>query len=246
MYLSYPDLCVSRFVCQVDVTYFPFDKQTCEMTYYAADETVSSVMLLSEDHVNRLELSQNPSWAVESVILTRYVKNDNLYITLSFNMRRRASFDVLTLVMPMIFLAFLNVCLFLVPIGSGEKGSLSITIFLSYGVFMTIVSHMIPHNSTQVPYLVVMVTILILVSMSSVFYTVLQSKMMSVVGDRPCRLSWFKYFNNRVIPIDIEAFDKQYTWENFLVKLDNFVFAVYFIFVSISTIVFLSVFHANV
>ena len=86
-------------------------------------------------------------------------------------------------------LSFLNICVFLVPIGSGEKGSFCITIFLSYGIFVTIVSDTLPHNSLQVSYFVLFLIVLLMLSVLSVFYTIIQAKVVAAFGDQECKLT---------------------------------------------------------
>ncbi|KAH3709992.1 hypothetical protein DPMN_069458 [Dreissena polymorpha] len=165
--------------------------------------------------------------------------------------------------MPLLMLAFLNICIFLVPIGSGEKGSFSITIFLSYGIFVTIISDTLPHNSLQISYFVLFIVILLLLSVISVFYTILQAKLIASIGDKECTVSFLrpkrkdpnavekfapnddemtsgqikeKSLFNEKAPVD-DA-DEVYTWGKFLERLDIYLFVLFFIMIVLTTVIF--------
>ena len=232
----------------MNIQYFPFDEQTCIITYYAADETTTTLEL---DHYLGLDMSEytdNPSWIVVAATRKRYVKNNNWHVDVEFRFQRRANFATFTLVIPLMTLTFLNVCVFLVPIKSGEKGAFSITIFLSYGIFFTVVSDSLPHNSLQVSFFIVFIVMLLCVSVISVFYTVLQAKIIAAVGQKQCPIHCFRrqLGNNRVKPTDqnlengLDGGDEgSYTWEDFLGQLDTYFFVLsLFIFTLITAIFF--------
>ncbi|KAH3842387.1 hypothetical protein DPMN_115883 [Dreissena polymorpha] len=122
----------------------------------------------------------------------KYLLYNTFNIDIEFRLQRRANFTTFTLIMPLLMLAFLNICIFLVPIGSGEKGSFSITIFLSYGIFVTIISDTLPHNSLQVSFFVLFIVILLVLSVISVFYTIMQAKLVASIGEKECTWTCFK------------------------------------------------------
>jgi len=225
-----------RVVCDVNIQYFPFDEQTCTMTYYAADESITSLELDHYLGVDMSEYTENPSWKVVAATRKRYIKDNNWYVDIQFKLQRRANFALFTLVAPLVMLAFLNISVFLVPINSGEKGSFSITIFLSYGIFFTVVSDTLPQNSLQISYFVLFISILLCLSVVSVFYTVLQAKLVATLGHKKCPITCLRKtrtFQNRVAPIDhyietgVTEDDDEYTWEQFLSQLDTYFFVTF-------------------
>ena len=62
-------------------------------------------------------------------------------------------FYILNIILPCIMLSILQLCVFLAPPPSGEKISLSITVLLSFTVFLLIVSESMPQTSLNVPLL---------------------------------------------------------------------------------------------
>ncbi|XP_052820518.1 neuronal acetylcholine receptor subunit alpha-2-like [Mya arenaria] len=244
-------------VCDVDIQYFPFDDQTCTVTYYAADETVDTVELDHYLGTDMSEYSENPSWLIVGASRNRYVKENNWYIDVKFRLQRRANFAAFTLITPLMMLAFLNICVFLVPINSGEKGSFSVTMFLSYGIFFTMISDSLPHNSLQISFFILLIVALLCLSVVAVFYTVIQAKLVTVIGSKQCpitclrKLRWSKV--NKVTPIEhyIETGkqdpeDEPYTWKDFLEHLDTFLFVLFLVTILLITALFFAILMRNV
>jgi len=238
-----------RVVCDVNIQYFPFDEQTCTMTYYAADESITSLELDHYRGVDMSEYTENPSWKMIAATRKRYIKDNNWHVDIEFKLQRRANFALFTLVTPLIMLAILNISVFLVPINSGEKGSYSITIFLSYGIFFTVISDTLPQNSLQISYFVLFISILLCLSVTSVFYTVIQAKIVATHGHKKCPITCLRKtrtFQNQVLPVDhnietgsTEKENNEYTWEQFLSQLDTYFFVTFlFALVFISGIFF--------
>ena len=82
-----------------------------------------------------------------SVDLTRSV------VKYYINLERLPAYYLLNIIIPAAVLAFLSASTFYVPVDSGEKLSLSITILLSFSVFLLILSDNTPNISQDLPYL---------------------------------------------------------------------------------------------
>ena len=207
------------------------------MTYYAADESITSLELDHYRGVDMSEYTENPSWKMMVATRKRYIRDNNWQVDIEFKLQRRANFALFTLVTPLIMLAFLNISVFLVPINSGEKGSFSITIFLSYGILFTVISDTLPQNSLQIPYFVLFISILLCLCVISVFYTVIQAKIVSTHGYKKCPITCLRKtrtFQNQVTPVDhnietgsTKQDDDEYTWEQFLSQLDTYFFVTF-------------------
>ena len=240
-----------RVVCDVNIQYFPFDEQTCTMTYYASDESVTSLELDHYLGVDMSEYTENPSWKIVAATRKRYIKNDNWHVDVVFKLQRRANFALFTLVAPLLMMAFLNIGVFLVPINSGEKGAFSITIFLSYGIFFTVISDTLPQNSLQISYFVLFISILLGLSVVSVLYTIIQAKLVATLGQSKCPITCLRKtrtFQNRVTPVDhyietgvTEQENDEYTWEQFFAQLDTFFFVAFLMTIVLISGVFFAI-----
>ena len=137
--------------CPVDVTEYPHDKQTCLFTIVAWGYTDSEVRLIAvENFVFSGLAMQNSAW----VLTDHSFMSDTLYnlsifnITMSFE--RRSNYADVNLFSPLIILSVMTPLAFLVPPESGERVSYSVTVFLSFTVYMGIVGEHLPKGSEPI------------------------------------------------------------------------------------------------
>ncbi|XP_048740424.2 neuronal acetylcholine receptor subunit beta-2-like [Ostrea edulis] len=140
--------------CSIDVTYFPFDTQTCDIVFtlwshYTAHVNISS----TSDSVKQGQYQKNSLWDIVSSNQNIDNSGSNAVITYSLNLKRKPSHFVGNIVLPIVFLGILNILVFVIPADAGEKMSYSITVALGFMVFLTIISSALPANSDTTPYL---------------------------------------------------------------------------------------------
>jgi len=155
-----PALFVSS--CSIDVRYFPFDEQKCEMIFGSWTYNSDQVRLLWYDGFS--ETSSNPyavmgdyarsgSWdvtLVPGVIKTdaeRKVTNTVFYL----HLRRKTLFFIINLIIPCVVIAILCWFTFLLPSTSGEKVGYAITLLLGLMVFLLLLFTVLPATSESVP-----------------------------------------------------------------------------------------------
>lgn len=133
-----------KIMCESDVTYYPFDTHNCSLILnvlnYDADE------IQFNPHKQVIESStfkDNGQWKV-AVLGSRIEKTS---MTVDLQIKRRSSFLVVNIFLPVIFILSMNIVVFLLPVESGERISFSITGFLAFAVFITILTDKVPHQS---------------------------------------------------------------------------------------------------
>ena len=137
--------------CPVDIRHYPFDTQECSLEFVSWSTDMNEVQLVSGNI--GLELSDfDPSTEWDLVDLSTSYEQEPNQRTLLFNikMNRKPMFFVLNQLLPIFLLAFLGIITFVLPGDCGEKISYSITVFLAFAVFLTIVSASLPANSTTI------------------------------------------------------------------------------------------------
>ncbi|XP_071040990.1 acetylcholine receptor subunit alpha-like 1 [Parasteatoda tepidariorum] len=155
--------------CQIDVQYFPFDKQDCFMKFgswtydgYQVDlkhleeipdnDTVPIGMDLSEFYLS-------VEWDIMAVPAHRRVRHYSCCvepypdITFNITLRRKTLFYTVNLIIPCVGISGLSVLVFYLPSDSGEKVSLSVSILLSLTFFFLVLSEIIPSTSLAMPLL---------------------------------------------------------------------------------------------
>ncbi|KAJ8378603.1 hypothetical protein AAFF_G00238150 [Aldrovandia affinis] len=142
--------------CNVDVRWFPFDMQRCELKFgsWTFDGWLLDLQMTDADISGYMP---NGEWDLVEVPGTR---NEVYYdcckepypdVTFIITIRRRTLYYALNLLIPCVLLSSMTLLIFLLPADSGEKISLGITVLLSLTVFMLLVAEIMPATSDSIP-----------------------------------------------------------------------------------------------
>ena len=74
-------------------------------------------------------------------------------ILFSFSLKRKPKFTVVNVILPIIFMAAINILVFVLPAESGERVGFSVTMLLALAVFLTLVGDNLPKTSKPTPIL---------------------------------------------------------------------------------------------
>ncbi|XP_075264456.1 neuronal acetylcholine receptor subunit alpha-7-like, partial [Convolutriloba macropyga] len=171
-FVIFPYALTEKTRCIFDVTEFPFDRQECHIDigpwytsltmftreifgyfgpYHIRHPSGATQMTLSA-------YESNSQWDVERVSIkemnrTAYFGEQHVFdqIRYTIHMKRKPTFFINTLVLPCSLLTFLNVLSVILPVESGEKSSLAITIMLAQVVNLLILSSILPTSSEFFP-----------------------------------------------------------------------------------------------
>ena len=146
-----------RTSCSVDLRYFPFDNQTCTITYFVAlpSEYTRIVRDAASTVPAHLIFEENTEWenivpTLTNLNLTYHVSSEltesHSAVNLTITMKRVPTFYIIYLVIPSVVISFVSVMVFALPPESGERIGLSITSLLSYTVFLLMVSEVSPRG----------------------------------------------------------------------------------------------------
>ncbi|OWF45660.1 Neuronal acetylcholine receptor subunit alpha-10 [Mizuhopecten yessoensis] len=139
--------------CTPDVSSFPFDQQTCTLSVSPWGYSSKEVNLnIPSQTVFFTYFYKNTEWDVIGSATTRWSGSFDIayyYITIK---RRHMNFLV-SVVIPIIMLAFVNPFVFILPFDSGERASYSITVLLAFTVYMTVVSDRMPASSEPMSFI---------------------------------------------------------------------------------------------
>ncbi|XP_034758086.2 neuronal acetylcholine receptor subunit alpha-7-like isoform X1 [Acipenser ruthenus] len=142
--------------CYIDVRWFPFDVQRCDLKFgsWTYGGWSLDLQMIEADITGYIP---NGEWDLVEVPGRR---SERFYdcckepypdVTFTVVMRRRTLYYGLNLLIPCVLISGLALLVFLLPAGSGEKISLGITVLLSLTVFMLLVAEIMPATSDSVP-----------------------------------------------------------------------------------------------
>jgi hypothetical protein len=137
--------------CDVQIRQYPFDIQTCKLMFIVWNYPINDVRIVPKDQPHTLAFfTPNPEWNVTTVETTSMISPANYSkFVISVRMFRRPRFILTTMIAPLVMIAFLNPCVFLLPAKSGEKTSFILTLFLAFSVYMTVISGTLPPTADE-------------------------------------------------------------------------------------------------
>lgn len=147
--------------CSIDISYFPFDIQTCKLNFVAWSYTKAEVYMQGGSKGIDLEqYSSNSEWDLIDSIATVEEESDEASVIYTLKIKRKPRYMVLSVILPIVMLSVLNLFVFVLPCDSGEKASYAVTVFLAFAVFLTIISSALPRNSESLSIFSVYIIIL--------------------------------------------------------------------------------------
>lgn len=176
----------SSTLCSPNSRYFPFDTQKCHIEIVTLATYYEEIFVAN--HVNEHVFEENPVWKLESIKL--FVDNDEEMYTsvlrIIIKIQRRHSFFMVNIFAPIIFLAFVNLFVFMLPVESGERVSYAITVLLSFTVFLSLLTDYIPKSSLTISlFSIYMFTVLAYSSLITLSVVIISDIHFTVEGQSP-------------------------------------------------------------
>lgn len=156
---------VMKAKCKTDIFKFPYDTQNCVLQFNVWGFLEHDAKFkVSSNPINNDFNTPNSNWDLLSI--TGKVRSLNGYsiFDVYITIKRVSLYYSVIVVCPTIVFGLLNPLVFLLPVSSGERIGLSMTILLSYAIFLTIVSASIPASSNPMSFLLLMMIVTIIVS----------------------------------------------------------------------------------
>ncbi|KAM3602081.1 uncharacterized protein V6R79_023978 [Siganus canaliculatus] len=173
--------------CSLEMYAFPFDKQTCSLTFRSWLHSVKEIDLAlwrsAEAIANdKREFMNDGEWELLS-IPSRYwqAKQDNTeFAHIQFNVliRRRPLLYIVGLLIPSIFLMLVDVISFYLPLNSGTRIAFKISILLGYTVFRVNMTDELPSSAVTTPLIGVFFAVCMALLMLSLIKSILVVKLL--------------------------------------------------------------------
>ncbi|XP_055376631.1 neuronal acetylcholine receptor subunit alpha-7-like isoform X2 [Condylostylus longicornis] len=172
---------IFKSTCKIDITWFPFDDQRCEMKFgsWTYDGFQLDLQLQDEAGGDISSYVLNGEWELLGVpgkrneIYYNCCPEPYIDITFAIIIRRRTLYYFFNLIVPCVLIASMALLGFTLPPDSGEKLSLGVTILLSLTVFLNMVAETMPATSDAVPLLGTYFNCIMFMVASSVVSTIL-------------------------------------------------------------------------
>ena len=164
--------------CSVNVYYFPYDIQECDIQIYAWAYMNAEVQLILSSHtIDTNLMPEHGSWKIISTKAENRVIQMSAKAIFTVRLERKPQYVHINVIFPILFLCLLNILVFLLPAESGERISYAITALLAIAVYMTIVSDNLPKTSEPVPIISYLLLVCLCVSALMAVVAVLNLKL---------------------------------------------------------------------
>ncbi|KAL4225527.1 hypothetical protein ACF0H5_016215 [Mactra antiquata] len=139
--------------CKIDITWFPFDTQICEVIFipWGTESSEMTINAVKRTISTRAFVSHGAWDLIDAYAVERFIVNVYPTYNVVLKLKRRPAFVVVNVLLPVLVASILNVLVFFLPPQSGERISYSITVMLAIAVFLTIVSDNLPKTSEPMP-----------------------------------------------------------------------------------------------
>lgn len=143
-----------RGACSPDVTYYPFDRQSCVFTYIPWGFQRDEILLFNNrGSWDMSSYEENGEWSVIETKTETFVIDRTSNLKLSLTIERKPLYFAFNIILPVLVLCILNSMVFWLPAASGERVGFSITCFLSFVVLLNLVFDILPRSSSPISYL---------------------------------------------------------------------------------------------
>ncbi|XP_036383719.1 5-hydroxytryptamine receptor 3A-like [Megalops cyprinoides] len=174
--------------CKMDVHKFPFDTQSCTITFSSLIYTVDDVQLFPHSNSSRatqasLEVIQSQGeWEFlnMSVTKTKLSLDEKAWdqLTYTITMRRRPLLHVINLLLPILFFLTLDIASFYISDKRGEKLDFKVTVLLAISVLLLILNDILPSMSNKTPLIATFCIVIFAFMLLSVLETILVTYLM--------------------------------------------------------------------
>ena len=136
-------------ICDIEVTYYPFDIQKCHIIFNTWDFGVQMRFHVVNPTIDLSTFIENGIWVLSKTEISTYAdpSGQSQFLRGTLYLERRSLFYILNFLAPILVLMLLNSMVFVLPTDSGERVGFSVTILLSIAVYMTIISDKLPETS---------------------------------------------------------------------------------------------------
>ena len=150
---------VIKTYCTLDVRHFPFDRQKCDIVFisWTFNGFKVNITYNESEHSAVYYKPKNQEWFVDKVGALRHEKIyaccEEPYpdVTFTIFMTRRSLFYIINLIFPCLLIYTVSFLGFFLPVESGEKVNLEITILLALVVFLLMVGETLPPTPDAIP-----------------------------------------------------------------------------------------------
>ncbi|XP_012940025.1 acetylcholine receptor subunit alpha [Aplysia californica] len=140
-----------RTLCSFDLTYYPFDTQSCDIVFYPFFDDVGLVFEHISLHPMENPFTQSGQWSIRDRKMTPGSYHAGPIIICNVILARSQLYYIMCLIVPMLITSAMTSLVFWIPVEAGEKLSFLVSVFVSNAVFLNFIANTLPKNLNAMP-----------------------------------------------------------------------------------------------
>uniref|UniRef100_A0A8C7X991 5-hydroxytryptamine receptor 3A n=1 Tax=Oryzias sinensis TaxID=183150 RepID=A0A8C7X991_9TELE len=163
-YVVYKNDQVIISTCQMHVYKFPFDTQSCNITFksiFHRDYEISLSVYTNNTEItkwSRDNMRAQYEWVFKNITVQKKTEDSLGYnktsVIYTISMSRRSTLYCFNFLVPILFLIILDMASLLIPDNGGEKLSFKVTVLLAVTVMQLILNEILPSSTETIPLVV--------------------------------------------------------------------------------------------
>lgn len=135
---------------------------------------------------------KNVEWTLSGSTVESMSSASASYLVFTLKLARKPGYFLVNMIIPILILGMLNGLVFLLPADSGERVGYAITAFLTFAVFLTMLSDNLPKSSSPMSLLCYFLTLMLIMSALSTVITIMTLRVYHQDDDSPVPM-WLKH-----------------------------------------------------
>ncbi|CAC5388588.1 unnamed protein product [Mytilus coruscus] len=220
--------------CDIDSTYFPFDRQTCHLDFVAWCLSKRDVSLKQGNGIDLADdLQSHGEWNIVSSSASNHMDQYETKVRFTIVIQRKPLYAIMNYIIPIVLLSILDVFTFTIPVDTGERIGYVITVWLAFAVFLTIISDSLPKSSETIPIVSIYIMIQISIGTLIVIISAIESRFVHLSDDEPVNtilITLAKKCRKRSVQPEpkitkcMERDETSVTWKEAISALDKLLF----------------------
>eukprot|EP00794_Sanderia_malayensis_P009233 gene9232-10207_t len=188
--------------CSLNIRWFPFDAQSCELHFGSISYTKSKLKLVifhklkSMEQVKAKYYYSNGEWSLnkvelkESEVIYECCSEPFSMLTYKLSFTRLTNYWLFYLIFPCTCITFISLFAFFIPPETGERSGFGITSVLAMSVYLLVISDKLPEKSDQNPIIGILYVTMFAMMSVSLLCVILTTHLSFKTTRPPPRLKW--------------------------------------------------------
>ncbi|KAM4614564.1 5-hydroxytryptamine receptor 3A-like [Discoglossus pictus] len=187
--------------CNLDIYKFPFDTQTCSLSFGSYVHTVDDIVMLPSSNSSMVSSTSKEIFASRgdwslldiTVVNETYENEGDLYnqVIYKISIKRTPTVFIINLIAPACLLVILDIFGMFIPIESADRINFKITVVLGFSVLLLILNDLLP-SSSSTPVLGIFCIICLSTMVLSIVGCIGTSYMLSISAAQPNVSPWIR------------------------------------------------------